>query len=112
MLTSLTPTAELAAAHAATRPFANEEEIRPVSWRPAGSRGEIFYSCTIIFWNMTHEVYSYFFTGKRKLTLKQRFYNYFTASSFYFLNIYFIIIEKFSLPSLFCRAVVLDQYTW
>lgn len=84
MLTSLTPTAELAAVHVATRLFANEEEIRPVSWRPAGSPGEIFYSCTIIFCNMTHEVYSYLFTDKSKLTLKQRFYNYFTTSSFYF----------------------------
>lgn len=40
-LTAPTPTAELAAAHAATRPFAKEEEIRPASWRLAGSPGNI-----------------------------------------------------------------------
>lgn len=36
-LTALTPTVELAAAHAATRPFVKGEEIHPVSWKLAGS---------------------------------------------------------------------------
>lgn len=44
MQTTLIPIAELAAAHAATLPFANEEETRPVSWRPAGSPGDSLWS--------------------------------------------------------------------
>lgn len=48
MRTTLMPIAELAAAHAATLPFANEEETRPVSWRPAGSPGDIVYGRTVI----------------------------------------------------------------
>lgn len=39
--TAPTPTAEPAAAHAATRPFANEEETRPALWRLAGSPGNM-----------------------------------------------------------------------
>lgn len=39
--TALTPTAGLAAALAATRPFAKGEEIHPASWRRAGSPGNM-----------------------------------------------------------------------
>lgn len=47
-----TPTAELGAARAATHPFAKEGEIRPASWRPAGSPGNrfpLFLFCFIEF---------------------------------------------------------------
>lgn len=64
MQTTLIPIAELAAAHAATLPFANEEETRPVSWRPAGSPGDIVYGHTIISHSLTFTIYSNFYTEK------------------------------------------------
>lgn len=64
MRTTLMRIAELAAAHVATLLFANEEETRPVSWRPAGSPGDIVYGRTIISHSLTFPIYSNFYSQK------------------------------------------------